>query len=1120
MSDVRCPDCGNLIPAGMPDGMCPLCLLTLGVASEGGPPRDQATATASHQEQPGARIGHYRLLEPIGEGGFGTVWMAEQEEPVRRRVALKIIKLGMDTREVVARFEAERQALAMMDHPNIARVFDGGATEQGRPYFVMELVKGIRLTDYCDAHRLNTDERLRLFMEVCQAVQHAHQKGIIHRDLKPSNVLITEQDGRAVPKVIDFGIAKATEQKLTEKTLFTRFNQVIGTPAYMSPEQAGLGRLDIDTRSDVYSLGVLLYELLTGQLPFSDDELGKAGLEEVLRTIREQEPPKPSTRLGHLPPAELTTLAARRKEEPRRLRRQFSGELDWIAMKTLEKDRVRRYESASALAQDLAHYLADEPVSAAAPGIGYQLAKFARRHRLALATAAAFAVVLVAGTMISVWQAMRATQHAAAEKNQATLAGKARREAEQSFAVTRENLYAADVALAHRALAEGNLGLARRALATHRPAVNATNPLPDLRGFEWRYSWAQCQDDHIALLRGHTNAVSGLAFSTDGQTLVSGGADRTLRFWDVPSRRLLKTFSTRTNDISSVAFSFSGRRCYAVSTDGKVQVWNVQTGVVEFTYTPLVGTVALAPSLRRYATAAYEEAGARVTITAVSNGALECVLTNGQGRAGFAHDDRRVALAGPTGFAIWNLPTTQLLHQVETAVKLDALRFSRRDRWLVGWSARSRSAWLWHGTNAQPAGEFIGHTGKILDAAFSPDEKRLATAGADQSVRLWDIATRRELAYWRGHESEVRAVAFSPDGQTLASAGKDGTIRLWPMEPAAKPTEITNAFPPFVLSTDGAMFASSNHPFPQEDTPTGPWDSPFVLAEDGRWGAAAVPEGRPRTLVRDLPAMAARHRFDLRAGRPAFFEAQQTNLFFVRRHWPDGNLRLHAATPTNEPPAPSVELQDSREIHLGTVASADGRTVIAVAVTGQVLAYDAKTGVRLGTLGEIDPRRHALQLSPDGRQLAAYSTRAGATVWDVTTRAQVCRLDESDRAILGFAFSHDGRTLATAGADDEIILWHLPRGSVRARLRGHGEPVLQVAFAPDGLTLASSSADGTVKLWSVRARREVATLTRDHPLTWLAFTGDGRALVGGSARGHLKVWRAPSLREIDADTRN
>src|SRR5258706_10002216 len=306
-------------------------------------------------EKPGDRIGRYKLLQRIGEGGCGVVYMAEQEEPVRRRVALKIIKPGMDTNNVMARFEAERQALALMDHPNIAKVLDAGATESGRPYFVMELVRGVKITDYCDQNSLTTAARLGLFVEVCRAIQHAHQKGIIHRDIKPSNILVTtNQEGTAVPKVIDFGIAKATtNQRLTDKTLFTAFEMLIGTPAYMSPEQAELSAVDVDTRTDIYSLGVLLYELLTGSTPFDGGALLKAGLDEIRRVIREKEPVRPSTRLSTMAAPDLTAAAEHRRSAPPALIRSVQGDLDWIVMKALEKDRTRRYETANDLALDV-----------------------------------------------------------------------------------------------------------------------------------------------------------------------------------------------------------------------------------------------------------------------------------------------------------------------------------------------------------------------------------------------------------------------------------------------------------------------------------------------------------------------------------------------------------------------------------------------------------------------------------------------------------------------------------------------------------------------------------------------------------------------------------------------
>jgi serine/threonine protein kinase len=357
-------------------------------------PSYDVTVNEPVTERPGTAIGPYKLLEQIGEGGFGVVFMAEQQEPVRRKVALKILKPGMDTRQVIARFEAERQALALMDHPNIAHVFAGDETATGRPYFVMELVRGIPITDFCDQNQVPIRQRLELFLTVCQAVQHAHQKGIIHRDVKPSNVLVTLHDDKPVVKVIDFGIAKATGQQLTEKTLFTNFAQMIGTPLYMSPEQAQMSGLDVDTRSDIYSLGVLLYELLTGTTPFDKDRFKEAGYDEMRRIIREEEPPKPSTRISTMGQAS-TTASANRKSDPKRLSQLFRGELDWIVMKSLEKDRNRRYESASAFAADVQRYLNDEPVQACPPSAWYRFGKFARRNKTAMAVTTLVALLAV-----------------------------------------------------------------------------------------------------------------------------------------------------------------------------------------------------------------------------------------------------------------------------------------------------------------------------------------------------------------------------------------------------------------------------------------------------------------------------------------------------------------------------------------------------------------------------------------------------------------------------------------------------------------------------------------------------------------------------------------------------
>jgi serine/threonine protein kinase len=450
-----------------------------------------ATIDQSAVAGPGTRVGPYQLLEPLGEGGMGAVWLAQQHEPVRRFVAVKLIKAGMDSRQVLARFEAERQALALMDHSNIARVFDAGTTADGRPYFVMELVRGVPLTRYCNERRLTVRQRLELFVPVCQAIQHAHQKGIIHRDIKPSNVLVAHCDDRPVPKVIDFGVAKATGQPLTEQTLHTGLGAVVGTPEYMSPEQAGLNQLDVDTRSDVYALGVLLYELLTGSPPFSRKQLEKAGVLEMLRVIREQEPPQPSARLST---AEgLPALAADRGTEPAKLTRLVRGELDWIVLKALEKNRSRRYETASALAADVQRHLADEPVQAGPPSRWYRLQKFVRRNKVALATAGAVTLAVLLAVSISTWRIWLAKEEASAARDA--------EEAQKRLAVGERDLSNANLGLAEEVLErlyfqwvekglprdpqreEENLTLLREALRFYSrfAETNAANPRARVR---------------------------------------------------------------------------------------------------------------------------------------------------------------------------------------------------------------------------------------------------------------------------------------------------------------------------------------------------------------------------------------------------------------------------------------------------------------------------------------------------------------------------------------------------------------------------------------------------------------------------------------------------------------
>jgi serine/threonine protein kinase/WD40 repeat protein len=557
-----------------------------------GLPSADPNATTDHpDERPGTILGPYKLLHEIGEGGMGTVWMAEQTEPVRRRVALKVIKPGMDSRQVLARFEAERQALALMDHPNIAKVLDAGATENGRPYFVMELVKGQPVTEFCDKNLLTTRDRLDLFVAVCNAIQHAHQKGVIHRDIKPSNVLVALYDGKPVPKVIDFGVAKAVGDPLTDKTLFTRHGQVVGTFEYMSPEQANLDQLDIDTRSDVYALGVLLYELLTGTTPLDKERLRQAGLAEVLRLIREEEPPKPSTRLTSTPGL-LATAAAYRKTDSQKLPRAVRGELDWIVMKALDKDRNRRFPTANGLAADVERFLKGEPVQACPPTLSYRFRKYARRHKVALAAGGAVAAALLVGISLTSWQAVRAANALReARRNGQELDARlidlqaANEKISRGQEEKRLNQYVGDMLALPLTWEAGNAGEARQLLAQQDG---------ELRGFEWHY-WNRQMHTEVAsgtlpglpegrLSRAGRRTISPAGFtarndwmfSDDGSriaclTFGEGSTkphERTLFVWDASTRKLLLSHPISVEGLPAAA-EFTSWGDFSLSTDGK-----------------------------------------------------------------------------------------------------------------------------------------------------------------------------------------------------------------------------------------------------------------------------------------------------------------------------------------------------------------------------------------------------------------------------------------------------------------------------------------------------------------------------------------------------------------------
>jgi WD40 repeat protein len=1051
---------------------------------------------------PGTLIGRYKILEPIGEGGYGTVFMAEQTTPLHRKVALKIIKAGMDTRQVIARFEAERQALALMDHPNIAKVHDAGMTDTGRPYFVMELVKGLSITRYCDERRLTPRQRLDLFIQVCQAVQHAHQKGVIHRDIKPTNVLVALYDGKPVPKVIDFGVAKAAGQRLTERTMFTGFGDVIGTPQYMSPEQAELNQLDVDTRSDIYSLGVLLYELLTGTTPLETKRFKEAALMEVLRVIREEEPPRMSTRLTTT--AELATIAAQRGLEPKSLSGFVKGELDWIVMKALEKDRSRRYETANGLAMDVQRYLADEAVQACPPSVWYRFRKFARRNKAPIAAAAAcvaLLVIAVVGLSVSNVlivrerdrkQAALGNEQRAVEQARGSAAEAAAHlvQARQSERSMRQALYAARIAFAQQAAENADVPRLVELLNGLRPEVGQE----DLRGFEWYHLWQNCHNERLKLQE--LSEVMAVAYSPDGKTLLSAAGSQ-VTVWDAATGKKVGQLFGTGGTVRALAFSPDGALIVvgagSPSGSGELAIWDAATRQKKRGITDLPEPV---KSL------AFTADGKRIAI-----GMANVVNTGIDYER--AHDHSIAPTAKPDRLRVFDVASgTQLASFAGETFSILSVAFTPDGKTLVSGTYDGRVIAWETDAGAQRTSERYG--GPVSAVALSPEGTVLAVGYGTweqlTSLTLHEFPSMKLVRTLRGHKAGVSSLAFFSDGRRLVSGSYDRTAIVWDTQTGWRINHYKGASH-FVLSVaaspDGQSVASGTR-----DALALTWDVATGGCNDlkpippGGLGLAFLPDGRfimdaKLLTVYDRGAATTRP-IERVEGPDVLLAASPEGSWFAAMSGA-GDLTIFDAHTMTRRHYFKRPRDDTKDKLYPVCFAPDGKLIAAAESDDKVLIRETESGRVVNKLQPQGRYLRCMSFAPDGRTLATATSNSlsRTQIWDLSSGKPLATLEPG---AFSLAFSADGRLLATGGTTT-ISIYDAHSFKLVRSIRGHNEDIWGIAFSTDGRTLATAGFDKTVRLWCVSNGELLLTYPLEGPVWAVAFSPDGRTVAASTSYG-------------------
>ena len=1059
---------------------------------------DFTPSSGEPSEQPGDRIGRYKLLQQIGEGGCGVVYMAEQEEPVRRRVALKVIKLGMDTKQVVARFEAERQALALMDHPNIAKVFDGGATQTGRPYFVMELVRGVRITEFCDEAQLSLEARLRLFVHVCQAIQHAHQKGIIHRDLKPSNILVTVNDGAPVPKVIDFGIAKATGQRLTDKTLFTQFHSFIGTPAYTSPEQAEMSSVDVDTRSDIYSLGVLLYELLTGRTPFDGEQLLSAGLDEMRRIIRDDEPPKPSTRLTSLladdaqrRPAkfEADGASSHRLPPTKELIRAVQGDLDWIVMKCLEKDRARRYQTANGIAADIRRHLNHEPVTARPPGGMYLLQKLAQRNRGALFAGGSVLVTLVVALVSLATSNARIRQERNQKDDALRERGSALDAARASEERAREQLF---VSLQSQAQARRNSRQRGQRLESLAALTEAARirPTPELRDNAIA-ALAMPDVEHGPIWRGLKGDERAFTYDSRNQRYAHLGQDGTISIRTIPDGRELRRLQPDRIILADAAITQ-----FQFSPDGRLLAWLDNYGQL---------------GLSKW------ESG-------------EAVLRHPPGQCSalaFSPDSRRLAVGHEKGITCFNLGSGEVSRHWLVPDLIHALDFHPDNRRLAVGYDHTNVISIFDANDGKALALLSTGASSQTVVAWHPDGELLATGGSDPRIQLWNVPAKRKVAVLEGHSQQINFLMFHWGGDLLASMSWDGGLRLWQPSPGRLLMRLPARWMGFsqegrwagVVRLDddqaqlwGIVPSNERHtflnPFREGESVSREGD----LSPDGTLLALAASDG-----VRLWDVARGRQVVWLRLAdtTSALFRADGRELLTCGPADGLQRWRLETGAESGDalrlgPPQPiALPFEPTR-----MVRSHDDRTLAVVGETSdQCVLLDLVTASVRGA-----PMPHELvafvAVSRDAERLATGGWHSDwVKVWDGLSGRLIKEWSVGSSACV--YFTPDNRELIVA-RDKEFAFYDLKSLEVTRRLpREIGLHPGYVAFTADGKLMALEMAPGIIHLKETASGRTVAKLEdpQGDLSTWLSFAPDGTQLVVAARHtGTIHRWDLRAIR--------